>query len=93
MHYVTSNFYTTVYKDIDGNALYDFDDDNPPELQKLEEKFEKILQESLKLGEINEADLDDLRKINIEGILFAFIINKVTQGLNCVKKATPFYSP
>ncbi|MCO6548543.1 MAG: hypothetical protein J6583_12340 [Gilliamella sp.] len=36
-----SNFYTTVYKDIDGNALYDFDDDNPSELQKLEETFEK----------------------------------------------------
>ncbi|MFQ1017164.1 hypothetical protein [Gilliamella sp. Occ3-1] len=38
-----SNFYTTVYKDIDGNALYDFDNDNSPELQKLEEKFEKKL--------------------------------------------------
>lgn len=85
-----SNFYTTVYKDIDGNALYGFDDGNHPELQKLEEKHEKTLQESLKLGEINEADLDDLRKINIEGILFAFIINKVTQGLELCEEGNTF---
>ncbi|OCG61707.1 hypothetical protein A9G48_09810 [Gilliamella sp. wkB18] len=85
-----SNFYTTVYKDIDGNALYDFDDGNHPELQKLEEKHEKTLQESLKLGEINEADLDDLRKINIEGLLFAFIINKVTRGLELCEEGKTF---
>jgi hypothetical protein len=85
-----SNFYTTVYNDIDGNELYSLADENHSDIKKLEENYEKILQESLKLGEINSDELDDLRKINAEGILFVFIINNVIQGLELCEEGKTF---
>lgn len=85
-----SNFYDTVYNDIDGNQLYDFDDENSTKIKELVEHYESIYQESVQLGEINDSDLENLRKINFEGILFAFNINKVTQGLELCENGKKF---
>ena len=85
-----SNFYSTVYNDIDGNQLYSFDDVDNQKIKELMENYETTLQESLKLGEITTEDLEDLRKINIEGILFALTINKVTQGLELCEDGKTF---
>lgn len=85
-----SNFYSTVYNDIDGNQLYSFDDVNNQKIKELLESYEKTLQESLKLGEITDGDLEDLRKINIEGVLFTFTIEKVTQGLELCEEGKTF---
>lgn len=76
-----SNFYFTVYNDIDGNELYSFDDLNHPKFNEFLERYEKTLKESLELGEITSDEIDELQKINIEGILFVFIINKAIKGL------------
>lgn len=85
-----SNFYSTVYHDLDGNQLYELDEDFHPKIKEYKQTFESVLQESLKHNEITPDDLEELRKVNIEGIIFLFTITNVTQGLELCEQGKAF---
>lgn len=85
-----SNFYSTVYHDLDGNQLYELDEDFHPKIKEYKQTFERVLQESLKHNEITPDDLEELRKVNIEGIIFLFTITNVTQGLELCEQGKAF---
>ncbi|MCX8728808.1 hypothetical protein J3U66_00255 [Gilliamella sp. B2969] len=85
-----SNFYSTVYHDLDGNQLYDLDEDFHPKIKEYKQTFESVLQESLKHKEITPDDLEELRKVNIEGIIFFVTITHVTQGLELCEQGKTF---
>lgn len=76
-----SSFYATIYNDIDGNDWDSLYSSNNKKLNKLIDKHEKLLQESLASGEIEQEDLEELRKVNLQGILFSQLIEKVVKGL------------
>lgn len=85
-----SNFYSTAYHDLDGNQLYELDEDFHPKIKEYKQTFENVLQEALKHNEITPDDLEELRKVNIEGIIFLFIITNVTQGLELCEQGKAF---
>ena len=85
-----SNFYSTVYHDLDGNQLYELDEDFHPKIKEYKQTFERVLQDSLKHNEITPDDLEELRKVNIEGIIFLFTITNVTQGLELCEQGKAF---
>ena len=85
-----SNFYSTAYHDLDGNKLYELDEDFHPKIKEYKQTFENVLQEALKHNEITPDDLEELRKVNIEGIIFLFTITNVTQGLELCEQGKAF---
>lgn len=85
-----SNFYSTAYHDLDGNKLYELDEDFHPKIKEYKQTFENVLQEALKHNEITPDDLEELRKVNIEGIIFLFTITNATQGLELCEQGKAF---
>ncbi|MCX8701424.1 hypothetical protein J3U11_10115 [Gilliamella sp. B2840] len=85
-----SNFYSTAYHDLDGNQLYELDEDFHPKIKEHKQTFENVLQEALKHNEITPDDLEELRKVNIEGIIFLFTITNATQGLELCEQGKAF---
>lgn len=87
--WLKGSHYLTVINDLSYEQNIELDP-NSPDWAECYAKIEKELQESLEKGEIEDYEIERLRKVNLNGFYFTSVVNRTLQGLDLTIEGKAF---
>ncbi|WP_294966239.1 T6SS effector BTH_I2691 family protein [uncultured Gilliamella sp.] len=87
--WLKESHYLTVINDLSYEQNIELDP-NSPDWAECYAKIEKELQESLEKGEIEDYEIERLRKVNLNGFYFTSVVNRTLQGLDLTIEGKAF---